>query len=80
MKGASEEKDEDGWKREGGQKQTEDGLKEDVELAASRKGRMEGSDTDWLEKKRGTECLRDITERARELAHAHKRAWQSDMA
>lgn len=49
----------DGCKRKCGREQTENGLREDVAIAARKKrGWMEGRGTDWTEKKRGG-CLRD---------------------
>lgn len=61
IKGAREERDEDGWMGEEVREQTEDGLREDVEKAARKKrGRMEGRETDWLEEKKGEQTAREI--------------------
>lgn len=61
MKGAREERDGDGWMdgAEGGR--TERGCGDSGQ--EQRKGGWREEKTDWLEKKRGAKCLRDMRER-----------------
>lgn len=70
MKGAGEARDKDGWMEEGVREQTENRLREDVEIAArKREGRMEGRETDWVERKKGRRTPeRCNTQRERETA------------